>query len=516
MHNTAVPNDTCPSYKLLSSHKSDVNAGSCILLKKKRYKQENNKRYHKTHSMKTYFMTLLASIMLPAFSWAQNNMLENNRFFKHSACNASGAVEGFGTAAAKPDQNALKAGTIQKYKLDSITALNVWKDKYTYSSDGLFTNMQSWSWDSLTSKWVNKSLNEYKYNTDNLMSEYYFDNWSVGKNKWMTGWKGTYTYNEYKNVTSIVDYKWDTVTNAYLNEWKKEYTYDANQNMTLKEILQWDSTAKVWVNEWKEGYTFNGQNKQMTYSADKWNTVAGAWENIWYENLDYDTNGNALTYIGYSESATDGQKYKGWKEIRAYDEKNNLAQYTGWTWDLNNKNWTVDWKEEYRYDLSNNKINTFGFNYNTAGTAWDTIQKLTYVYDSAIHSDLLLIPYWEAGKWRSKINKSTEYGYYLAENRWVEKANILYSYTAVNVPISAESITDVTEMKIVFIQESKELQLTAPNDATARITTVSGKNAGIYKINGTDKISLSKLSPGSYVITLQSATGSVTEKILIQ
>lgn len=471
---------------------------------------------NKTIFMKKYFTSLLVTIMLPALSWAQNSMLENNRFFKHSVCNASGAVEGFGTAAAKPVNNTLKSETIIKHKLDSITAYNVWKDKYTYSSDGLFTNMQSWGWDSTISKWVNKSMNEYLYNENKMLSEYYFDYWHVGKKQWITGWKGIYTYNIHKNVTSIVDYRWDTIAKVYVYEWKKEYTYDDNQNMTLKTIMQWDSVAKVWVNEWKEAYTFNSQNKQQTYSADKWNDVTKEWDNIWHENLDYDTNGNALTYLGYAVSSTDGQTYEGWKEIRAYDEKNNLSEYIGYTWDINFKNWTVSWKEEYMYDLSNNKISTVGFSFNESKSEWDSSQKLIYIYDTAIHSNLVLVPYWELGIWKSKINTSTEFAYWKTEERWIEKATVLYSYSPISLAISARNIAEDNEYKIFYSQKNKELKLISPVEATVRILDLSGRSIDSYKINGANSISLSKLLPGSYIATMQSSTNFISETIVVQ
>ncbi len=472
--------------------------------------------------MKTIYHATILCVLLPLLTFGQERLRENNCFFKHSVCNTSGAVEGFGTAASKAklsdtEPSSLKSDLIEKFKLDSITVFGNWKDYYTYDTEGRLIKMQAFSWDSTSNKWINKSTNDYTYNEDNLMSGYAYNSWDPAKKAFLTGWKGEYTYNESGNVTSIIDSKWDSTAKVWMNQWQKDYEYDNNQNLTLNSIMKWDSVGKSWKNEWKEEYTFDANNKQLTYAVSKWNAVPATWEYIWQVDLEYDANGNVLNYLGYQNNSTDGHTWSGWKEIRTYDDSNNIIQYIGSTYDINFKEWALNWKEMYTYDDSNNKIRTDGFSFNKTDSVWGKSQKIDYTIDPSKHSNLLIMPYWIDNVTQSQLKQSVESGYYAAEDTWIEKSRTVYSYSSIMVTnTSATNLTPDYQPTISFKQGAKELVVNSEDKALIQISSISGQIVFRDLIKGESALSLNSLQQGIYIINLTLDSYSISESIIIE
>jgi hypothetical protein len=341
---------------------------------------------------------------------------------------------------------------------------NTERYRHKYDSYGNLTEFLIDEWED--DDWVQTygSNNQFTYNTEGGITEVvvqYFD-----KGAWINSHKLIFTYDNSKRRTEEVYHVWNE------SDWDIEdralYIYTGTQALPGTIVIQdWENNAYVNSDRYIDIVWHNAE-EVASFISQEW--VNNAWENVFKSNTTFDDLGGSVTV---TQEWVNNTWVNDGRTSTTNDEHGNQVAFKSEDW--SNNAWAFTYESEYN------------LTYNEEGDLTERVRRYRYNHDEI---------------WRNEYKEVYSNFFRVTTSLSGVKAKM-----AVNVypnPISDALYIEAN------IAESTQLQLT---DITGKVvftrTLVSG-NADAQRVN------LSALPAGMYVLSLRNNKTSHTSKILKQ
>jgi hypothetical protein len=399
----------------------------------------------------------------------------------------------------------------------------------------------------------------FMYNTnDSLTGRIVFNNDVFGNqlsyimevkqdSTWGNWERHTNTYDAYGNVVSYLFEQWNSST--WILRWRTVCTYDLNKNMLSSTLQDWSGS---WVNRYRWSFMYDNSGNRLTDLTEEW------WDNTWNPTylytFTYDGNGNNLTVLyqkfqdgywvnsGRTSKTYDGSGHglsgytENWqiilfpalgvwlpadRETLSYDVNENLIidlveEYQG-------NNWLNSSRETYTYDIDGNVLTDLNEEADY-GQLRDN-NRYTYTYNSDGNSVTGKSEYKLGSSW---VPGNESWTYALAVYSQKDIAfyidSYYYRYVAKFVPFYmgvSEENPENNSLKIFPNPAGNYVSIDVGRDNHSEIIfnlyTITGQLVETGVVNGKEqKIDISKLDNGVYVLSVQSYDYTANKKLVIQ
>ncbi len=452
--------------------------------------------------------------------------------------------------------------TDAKQKLDYfiskmfIENTNEWisgsKHEYTYDSNGNVNIKIENSWDNTSYTWLPHTKIKYSFNRLNNPAEELRNYWNYNVEKWIPYLKYEYLYDYNDNI--ILKTRTDTNENTsqWVNKWKIDYLYNVNSRLISEQYSIWDTLTNLFIQSVKYEYTYDSIGNLTSEINNKWLLETGQW--IIEGKFIYTYNKNNLdsTIVQFQRDydANDSLIYR-WKNEIYYDSNNydKIEKYSSWKKDLSQ--WKPTSLFEHNYDSTGNHQLEILRKWGNISGNWYFSKKTEFVYDNngnfLLYTDYL--PDDNLGNWH--INNKREYNYnyafYMSEILFPEliDPNLPEYYeNMINIPTNSmvyeikngihikkfEGTYHYSELNIGILEAPDKSIMIYPNPTTGQVMILNkeGNNfneVNIYNQLGQkiyhkkiidNKINLSVLEQGIYIIELVSDNSKIRDKIIIK
>lgn len=351
-----------------------------------------------------------------------------------------------------------------------------------------------------TGNWIDyyRFINHFDTHGNQLLYMYEF--WDELSGSWVAGWGSRFAYEYDANGNmlsmSIADYFGDDIWIPWL---RMLYEYNVDNQTIIMIEQDWNENDQKWVNAWREDYEYAGGGwSQVLYSY--WDDGSETWM---FEGRAID-----ITWLNFEEFkwlTVRLQEYEGksWVDSERgtanYNEYANLLIATWEMWESNE--WIPSYRSSYLYDTYQNITQekeefwtgfewqvSFGFRF---GYTYDGNGNITaYTRDNWD---------WETNDWIKEMKM----------DQWFEVLTVISEPIASEMLVYPNPANDfiTLELKITNAGIAPRLWVM---DITGRVVL----NLSFNLNNSIQRIDISSLTPGTYILYLQSTTESLSKKII--
>lgn len=369
------------------------------------------------------------------------------------------------------------------------------------------------NWDG--SAWGNADSSSYTFNDSNIMlgSEW----WIWSGTDWENAQKESFEYDANNNMLSEIVAFWDG--NTWMNGFQIKRTYDVNSNMTSYLHQNWN--GEDWDNYWQYVYTYDVNNNMTSELRQLW--AGDHWEDSWQNTFEYDINNNLIHEINYvdngAELVTSETKY-------FYNAGNQLVTDSVHTW---GNSWQYDLLGTYTYDSNGNLIIWLSQSVN--GDILENLTRSLSTYDAAHNKTTSILQDWKGNSW---VNSGFDRHSY---NEYNNLTNDAYKYwnSEGSMVMDGDSTAYYYHDVLNEIRENTRMNSNAsvfPNPNNGEFTVACTgiiQSIGIYDVRGKliylnsgsvkqmqKQIHLSDYDKGIFLLKIQTDTGIVTKKLVVQ
>ena len=296
----------------------------------------------------------------------------------------------------------------------------------------------SWTWNTSTGLWDEKSLTTYTYAFPNKIGTQV----SMVHNgsEWINVEKTINEYNSNKYITQTTISKW--IGEEWIDSIQTRNTYNSsNQNILTVKAKNiegtWVSTDSTrWVMEYQ---TIGGKSKKTLDEKATWSISTG-WKGTSKYTYVYDEVGNTLQYDTYS--FVSGQWIN--NQRQQYEYKDNNASFKTleqkMTWNNAKQQWEGNSKTEKVYDDSNRTISTATYEWSKTEDKWKGKSKTATIYEDGVVKTTLAYQ-WDIILWdwspksktenvreNNRLVRSITYQYDETVQAYVNQTMVTYSY----------------------------------------------------------------------------------------
>ena len=394
-----------------------------------------------------------------------------------------------------------------KSKLDSIRVKimdhGLWKPqlKYEFEYDAYGNNTSLFIYKIAYSPPIYFLKRLYSYNSNNQLIEEIRANWYQVPNQWEDLEKAIIEYFPNKLiVTTLIFYN-----NSWVNNEKHTYYKDNNSidTLILKEVQYYGTN--YWTNFSKHHINYNSNGSIS-------NDIRYNWENnTWVNgrnNIYTYSNNNQNTSIVYYLWANNNWEFHE-KEIINFDNiniaLNNVSKK------INNNSWlNVD---SIVYQNNNINMDNQVF-YNWQNNTWGKRSKRVYNYDEVSNTNYIIPNYFFS---HSKFKKKliNEYWYINSNNNnWLDDGILDYYYSDINTI----SINELSKKAISITPNpaNNYITISGITNSIINIYNISGKLVKTQNINSSNKIDISKIKKGIYIVSATKNNSIISTKKLIK
>jgi hypothetical protein len=402
--------------------------------------------------------------------------------------------------------------------------------------------------------WINGSKTLYTYNANNRISVQTEQSWDTISSSFENFERYTFAYNASGNVTLVLQELWDG--SAWQNESRGTYTYDDNGYLISYFGEAWFEGS--WINNTLGTYTNNGDGTRQITINQTWNRYTGTWDNNWTYAYTYNGAGKVLTDV--EELWWQGAWVNNVRDTYTYSG-NNLTNHLIEDGD-GNRGWVNDHQVTYTYngDGTVNQMIEQDWNF-----IWVNTGRQDYVYTTACALPLTLLNFTGTKNnnsvlltWKTANEINTSHFYVQRSLDAVDFSDIktvpatpgsitkTYSFTDNVAGIKAPKIYYRLKMvdkdgkfemsNVVLITLANQgLRFTirpnpaknyfvityddsAPLDALVNITDFSGRSVlkQTITLSGEQKINISALPKGVYMVIINTGDNITTQKLVIE
>jgi hypothetical protein len=445
-----------------------------------------------------------------------------------------------------------KADTVIQYQWNGDEWWVIWRNFNTYNAgcqSGSLTSQQA----IVNGLWLNNSKILYTYDANSRVSVEIGQLWDTISKSFENYDRESLTYNASGNVMLILQEVWDGSAwqnsehdtcaydgNGYLisdlekswlgggwvNNVLSTYTNN-NDGMPIYILGQgWNKETSGWENTWAQTYTYNAAGKVLTWLEELW--VAGAW--VTQERRTYTYSGNNLTNL--LTEYNDGNENE--RVTYSYNGDGTVSQVTYQLWDEDEGIWVNFLRDDYVYTtacaLPLTLLNFTGTNNNNSVLlTWKTANEINTSHftvqrslDAVDFSDIKTLP-----ATPGSITKT----YSFTDNVAGIKAPKIYYRLKM---VDRDGKFEMSNVVLITLA-NQGLRFTirpnpaknyfvityddsAPSDAFVTITDFSGRSVlkQTITLSGEQKINISALPKGVYMVIINTSDNITTQKLVIQ
>jgi hypothetical protein len=257
----------------------------------------------------------------------------------------------------------------------------------TKSSKGpLIDTTTCYDWDTITSDWVENTMQITHYNISNRLDEKLIKEWNG--NAWEDEEMINYTYTSFGMNDVVITKNWNGT--AWVNHKKSEYTYDTTTyNMEAYNYYTWNGTA--WENVQQSLFTTSGGMIDEII-VQNWNN--GSWEDTLKYICGYDFNMYQNLEIEYKWINAQ------WEESRKEEYAND---YNGMWLERVTSIWDgAAWEYEHMYDYTYVNPYEVGEWIHSIwdGSSWVEYERMINTYDMGYTLLETLFQLWDGSAWQ--------------------------------------------------------------------------------------------------------------------
>jgi len=412
--------------------------------------------------------------------------------------------------------------------------INASRSKDKYDDSGNFIETLEESWNQTTQSWNKSSRYIQSISSDGLTTSYGFQFWD----NFMGIWINTYRATNIHNITgdSIV-----TVFDFYINyAWQNssKSLIVLNKDKIVQEAISeiWQNNA--WVKSRRQLYTYTDNNSKALYNEFIWNTAIQDWV-LWYRSK--------ITYYqpGMQEKEYISQTFTNneWQFlIRSKSTFNGMDMKTSFVhevWDTNASLWMKNLRNGYTYykdGASKTSVTEF---YDTSAKAWINGFRVRSTHNGCLISatlqendvdDQFNILKDRLRTFSSKGHTTVLASLFLKDNKAVtsnkkkqtvfitlSKNKSISTSTAVQLAQKTPNVLSITPnpAKNYFILS---LKYDVYYTAELKITDMTGKIVlrQALSSNNAQKINISGIKKGVYIVTVISGKSIFDQKLIVQ
>lgn len=366
----------------------------------------------------------------------------------------------------------------KNYVIKETCRVGVSNSKYEYIYD-LTGNLTKYIYSYMESGgWLNYQKIEYIYDErSNLIIETQFE-WQMWQEMWKRIWKYELTYNDSDLLTESSSYKWQEGSEIWKIFGRNKYTYDDNLHKTEKLRILWSDDVNYWINYEKNTYSYDTSGNQRQEIRTKWDTTINQWVNV-----------NKYKYL--------------------YDDQNRMIENINYMWRTYLDDWSVLSRFQYIYDAEGNRTKRIESDLDVNANEWINILKFEYSYNNDFSKTDLILPYYDYADMDTLFTHMlTELEYFnwnQSLNRWESQAYTAYYYSDITFFGIEDNYN--SEIKIYPNPANNDIWVdykVEHSNLRFAIYDTYGKmlKQGELSNSGKDKISISELNEGMYIIRI--------------
>lgn len=357
-----------------------------------------------------------------------------------------------------------------------------WKTVYTYNVYGQTLTEQYITYDRNTKKWENIKRYAYTYTNAGVITKSTHANWNTITNTWIVDWTTDYVYDIKKQRIADVSY-----SEGYVPASKTEYTYNANGALVRKNDFYSNNTTNRWEPSAKEEYLLDNQLRPVVKTYSFWNSILQVWENLYKSNVEFDNNGNSLSIINYK-------------------------------WNVEHLRWDITDKQEAQVNASGDITALRYFDWNTATNNWIDRSTHEWNYNENVTLTMLVLPNYYTNFTNSKHQVTSLVSSY--NNNGDEETEIqTYYYSSGNNTTHIMKNDTDAFVKAYYNPTNEYIEVVSDAENNILFYLYDSKGSMITQTTlqeGSGKISISQLSPGTYLYTLLNNNEPLRGKLIKQ
>jgi YD repeat-containing protein len=404
--------------------------------------------------------------------------------------------------------------------------INLDKTLYTYDANSRESVETHQSWDTISSSFENSYRYTYTYNASGNITSILTETWDGSA--WQNGTRYTYTYDGSGYLISDFGEIW--LGGSWVNNTLGTYTNNSDGTIHIFFGQIRNSETDPWENSARDTYTYNGAGKVLTFLEEQW------WQGAWVNNLrlTYTYSGNNLTYV----LREDGDGLGGWKNdeqgTRSYNGDGTVSQSISQRWLEGEGIWVNNVRVDYVYTtacaLPLTLLNFTGTkNNNSVLLTWKTANEINTSHfavqrslDAVNFSDINIVPATPGSITKNYSFTDNVAGikapkiYYrlkMVDNDGKFKMSNVVLITLVNQELRFTIKPNPAKNYFIITNNTS-----AQSDALVNIIDFSGRSVlkQTITLSGENKINISALPKGVYMVIINTGDNITTQKLVVQ
>lgn len=222
------------------------------------------------------------------------------------------------------------------------------------------------------------------------------------------------------------------------------------------------------------------------------------WVKNYKHEYTYDSYGNKTLDVYYLWDSTTSTFVNREKYEYTYDSHGNQILRVDYLWDSTTNTWNSGFRDKYEctYDSYGNRTLDIYFNWNSTTNNWENSKKWENTYDSYGNKTFLVNYNWDS-----------------ATNNWIISGTKHYYYSKTKSS-AVQSVSD-KKWSLYPNPTTDYIKMNGfEGIALIVIRNINGKAILTKQINGNEKINVSSLSKGIYIVTVTTSEGTLERKIV--
>jgi hypothetical protein len=258
---------------------------------------------------------------------------------------------------------------------------------YTYNSDCRLTSNTVQDWDTTSKSWVNNSLFTYTYLSGDYVSEFLFQIWNSNLNAWTNFVRISYTFNASFKVTKSIEQSW--LSNTWQNSRRITNTYNANGYLIKSLTEQW--LGGIWQNSILDIYTNNSNGNPTEILDETWKIAASTWDTSSRNTYTYNQDNKMLTDL--LQLWQNNKWVNNFLTTNTYDFNNCLINELAQAWNINNNKWVNLYQRIYTNNSNCSPETIILQTWDDTENVWQNNSRSTYLYVTGCTLPLTLIDF---------------------------------------------------------------------------------------------------------------------------
>jgi len=354
--------------------------------------------------------------------------------------------------------------------------------QYRFSSMGVLLMKRSKSRKNEFASWTGDSGEEYEFNEHGKLSRQVSSILS-GNDNWTVARKKDFNYDASDYLQSEIQYYWDQNSNDWIGLDKRDYFYDTLHKDTMDLSYNYYPLQTRWA------LASRGLNR-------------------------YDAGGRLLERLNTNWNESTSEWYDNGKDVYAYDAQGYRILAARFGMNTGTNTWEPISREEWSYDLFGNMLSNTTFSNVQDDQSWWMKTITDYQHNLDVRTEDMVWPFLpEDLPTFNQITGMRLTWAFPALDTSVVLAFVTFHYSPMEVMGATSMKTDVPDW--LYEPATKTLLFkTGMNQAKVQVFDLQGRSLLSRSVN--DRLSLSGLKKGMYVIRVTSKKGLEQRKLMME